>query len=175
MTTFDLALLILRLAVGLTFAAHGAQKAFGWWGGPGPARWLKSVHGMGFHPPALFAAVAVGGELIGGLALAFGFLTPIAAGVLAGVAVVITLQVHWSNGFFNSQGGFEFPFVLGAAALSVGLLSAGALSLDAALGLAFDAGFRALIVLIGLAGGFVALGLRGFFRPAIHSPLGRAR
>src|SRR3954453_11269008 len=105
MTNFDLALLILRLAVGLTFAAHGAQKAFGWWGGPGPARWLKSVHGMGFHPPALFAAAAVGGELIGGLALAFGFLTPIAAGVLAGVAGVVTIQVHWSNGVFKRPGG----------------------------------------------------------------------
>jgi len=73
MTTFDLALLVLRLVVGLTFAAHGAQKAFGWWQGPGPANWVKAIHRMGFHPPTFFAAASIFNELAGGLALALGF------------------------------------------------------------------------------------------------------
>src|SRR5437763_567049 len=134
MTTFDLALLILRLAVGLTFAAHGAQKAFGWWQGPGPARWLKAVHSMGFHPPALFAAAAILTELVAGLALALGFVTPLAAAVLVAQAIVISLTAHLANGFFSTRGGLEFPFVLGAASLAIGLLTAGAISLDGILG-----------------------------------------
>ena len=174
MTTFDLALLILRLAVGLTFAAHGAQKAFAWWGGPGPVRWLKAVHGMGFHPPALFAAASIGAELVAGLALALGFVTPLAADVLVAQAVAISVVAHLSKGFFSTNGGFEFPFVLGAAAMAIGLLGAGALSLDGLLQLEFAPGVRALLPLAGLLAGFVTLGLRGLARPATR-PLDRAR
>src|SRR5438552_18500397 len=111
MTTFDLALLILRLAVGLTFAAHGAQKAFGWWQGPGPARWLKAVHSMGFHPPALFAAAAILTELVAGLALALGFVTPLAAAVLVAQAIVITLTAHLANGVFSTRALVHVPVV----------------------------------------------------------------
>lgn len=173
MTVFDLALLFLRLAVGLTFAAHGAQKAFGWWEGPGPAKWLKAVHSMGFHPPALFAAASMGIELIGGLALAIGFMTPLAAAALVAQSVVIAVQAHLPNGFFSTKGGLEFPFVLGMAALAIGLLSPGVLSLDGPLGLAFDPATRAGLGLIGILGGFVTLGLRGLARP-VRRPLGRA-
>jgi len=175
MTIFDLALLALRLAVGLTFAAHGAQKAFGWWSGPGPANWLKAVHGMGFHPAGLFAAAAIEAELVGGLALALGFMTPVAAAILVGQAIVIIVQAHLANGFFSTRGGFEFPFVLGAAAMSVGLLSAGGLSLDALLGLETEPALRALAALIGLIGGFVVLGTRGLAMPSRDQPLGRPR
>src|SRR5438093_13334894 len=130
MSIFDLALLILRLAVGLTFVAHGAQKAFGWWQGPGPANWIKAVHRMGFHPPTLFAAASILAELVGGLALALGFMTPLAAAVLVGQAVVISVKAHLPNGFFSTRGGLEFPFVLGMASLAIGLLTPGAISLD---------------------------------------------
>jgi len=174
MSTLDLALLILRLAVGLTFAAHGAQKAFGWWGGPGPAGWLKAVHGMGYHPPALFAAAAIVAELGGGLALALGFMTPLAAAILVAQAVVISVQVHLPHGFFSTKGGLEFPFVLGATSMAVGLVGAGALSLDALLQLDFATGVRAGLALAGLLAGFIALGLRGLARPA-RRPLDRAR
>jgi putative oxidoreductase len=174
MANFDLALLVLRLAVGLTFAAHGAQKAFGWWEGPGPARWLNAVRGMGFHPPALFAAAAIGAELVAGLALALGFLTPIAAAVLIAQAVVISVQVHLPNGFFSTKGGLEFPFVLGAASLSIGLLSAGAFSIDSLVGLDLAPGMHALLVLAGLAGGFIVLALRGLLSRPAQQPIGRA-
>jgi putative oxidoreductase len=174
MSNFDLALLILRLAVGLTFAAHGAQKAFGWWEGPGPARWLKAVHGMGFHPPALFAAAAIGAELVAGLALALGFVTPLAAAVLVAQAVVISVQVHLPKGFFSTKGGLEFPFVLGAASMSIGLLAAGAFSLDALFGLEILPGVRALLALAGLAGGFVVLGVRDLVRRPLRRPVNRA-
>src|SRR4051812_50230462 len=89
MSTFDAAVLLLRLGVGLTFAAHGAQKAFGWWGGPGRERWRGAIAGMGFRPVALFAYASILAELVAGLLLAAGLLTPVAAaGLLAPAGVL---------------------------------------------------------------------------------------
>lgn len=177
MTAFDLGVLILRLAIGLTFAAHGAQKAFGWWRGPGPANWMKAVHGMGFHPPGLFAAASIGAELVAGLMLALGFITPVAAAVLVAQAIVISIQAHLSHGFFSKEGGFEFPFVLGAGTFAVGLLGAGSWSLDALFGVEFPANARAVLLLAGLAGGCLVLAMRGALSPAARASrrgLGRA-
>jgi putative oxidoreductase len=174
MTTFDLALLILRLAVGLTFAAHGAQKAFGWWGGPGPANWIKAIHRMGFHPPTLFAAGSILNELAGGLALALGFVTPLAAALVIAQSVVIVMKAHWANGFFSTNGGIEFPLVIGMAAMSIALLSPGAFSLDAVLGLGFEPATRALIALLGLAAGFAALAIPRLIPAPANRPLRRA-
>ena len=174
MTTFDLALLLLRLVVGLTFAAHGAQKAFGWWQGPGPANWLKAIHRMGFHPPAFFAAASIFNELAGGLALALGFATPLAAAILIAQSVVIVRRAHWQNGWFSTRGGIEFPFVLGVAAMAIGLLSPGAISIDALLGLGFETATRALLVLLGLAGGFATLAFPRLIPVPASRPLRRA-
>src|SRR5258705_9385140 len=103
MSTSDIALLILRLGIGLTFAAHGAQKAFGWWGGPGPERWAGAVAGMGFRPVSVFTYASIAAELGGGLLLAAGFLTPVAVAILVAQSIVIIFQVHWQHGFFNTQ------------------------------------------------------------------------
>src|SRR5262245_964119 len=138
MNPIDLALLILQLGVGLTFAAHGAQKAFGWWGGPGLAGWEGAMAHMGFRPARLFAVVSAGVELVGGLFLAAGFLTPLAAAALLAQTVVIIGQVHWAHGFFNTRSGIEFPLLLGIGAAAVGLGGPGALSVDVALGLAVE-------------------------------------
>jgi putative oxidoreductase len=176
MPAFDLGVLILRLAIGLTFAAHGAQKAFGWWRGPGPAKWMKAVHGMGFHPPALFAAASIGGELVAGLMVALGFVTPVAAAVLVAQSIVISVQAHLSNGFFSTQGGFEYPFVLGAGALAVGLIGAGSWSLDGLFRLGFAPGIGALLLAAGVAAGCLTLAARGLFSPvgrSVRPPLGR--
>ncbi len=83
MDTIDLSLLILQLGIGLTFAAHGAQKVFGWWGGPGLAGWEGAMAHMGFRPAKLFALASALTELVGGLLLAVGLLTPLAAAALA--------------------------------------------------------------------------------------------
>ena len=174
MTTFDLALLLLRLVVGLTFAAHGAQKAFGWWQGPGPANWLKAVHRMGFHPPTFFAAASIFNELAGGLALALGFATPLAAAILVAQSVVIVFKAHWQNGYFSTRGGFEFPFLLGVAAIAIGLLSPGAISVDALLRLGFEPSTRALVALLGLAGGFSTLAFPRLIPKPAARPLRRA-
>ncbi|MGH2466271.1 MAG: DoxX family protein [Candidatus Limnocylindrales bacterium] len=159
MDTFDIAFLLLRLVAGLTFAAHGAQKAFGWWGGPGFAGWQGAMEHMGFRPVRLFALISVLVELVGGIALAVGFLTPLAAALVLAQTVVIIGQVHWPHGFFNSKSGYEFPLQLGAIALAIGLAGAGAASVDAALGLEIGDNVRIILLALGAVAGVVSLAL----------------
>jgi len=153
----DLGLLLLRLGVGLTFAAHGAQKAFGWWKGPGWTGWQAVVERMGFRPVRLFAALSVGAELLGGLSLALGILTPFAATILIGQAVVIILKAHLPRGFWNRDNGFEFPLALAAGAVAIGLTGPGAVSVDGLAGLSFGDDVRLGLVLVGIVGGAIAL------------------
>src|SRR3954452_17775623 len=115
----DIALLVLRLAIGLIFAAHGAQKVFGWWSGPGMTGWRGAMEHMGIRPAAFWAPMSAGVELIGGLLLAVGLFTPFAAAALVAQSIVIIAQVHWQKGFFNGKGGYEYPLTLGAAALAI--------------------------------------------------------
>ncbi|HET7031390.1 MAG TPA: DoxX family protein, partial [Candidatus Limnocylindrales bacterium] len=133
MDTTDLGLLVLRLAVGLTFAAHGAQKAFGWWGGSGWMGWHAVMARLGFRPPAVFGAISIAAELVGGGLLAVGFLTPLAALILIGQGVVIIAKSHWARGFWNRDNGFEFPLALLAGTIAIALIGPGGASLDARL------------------------------------------
>lgn len=126
-------LLILRVVVGAIFFAHGAQKLFGWFGGRGFAAEKAMMTGLGLRPAWLFAAFNTLGEFLGGLGLAAGFLTPFAAVGAMGTMIVAVAKVHWAKGFFNSEGGFEFPLTLAAAAFVIGLTGPGGYSLDAAL------------------------------------------
>jgi putative oxidoreductase len=101
-------LLLIRVVLGGIMAAHGSQKLFGWFGGPGLAGtegWLES---MGFKPARLHAVVVGLAEFGGGALLALGLLTPLGAAAIAGVMFVAIATVHWSNGFFNGSGGYEF-------------------------------------------------------------------
>ena len=157
MNTIDISLLILQVGVGLTFAAHGAQKVFGWWGGPGLAGWEGAMEHMGFRPAKLFAVTSAFAEFGGGLLLAVGLLTPLAAAMLVAQSVVIIGHVHWSNGFFNSQSGIEFPLLLGLGAAAVGLGGGSAISVDPFIGLALEPAVRVVLVVAGVAAGLVAL------------------
>ena len=159
MNPIDLSLLILQLGVGLTFAAHGAQKAFGWWGGPGLAGWEGAMQHMGFRPARLFAIVSAGVELVGGLLLAVGFLTPFVAAVLLAQTVVIIGQVHWAHGFFNSKSGIEFPLLLGVGAAAVGFGGPSAVSVDAILGIALAPSVTGLVLALGLLAGIATLAI----------------
>jgi putative oxidoreductase len=155
--SIDLAILLIRLGVGLTFAAHGAQKAFGWWGGPGMTGWRGAITSMGFRPVALFAALSVLAELVGGLMLAAGILTPAAAAVLVSQSIVMIFKVHWPHGFFSSKGGFEFPLLLAVGAVAVGVAGPGQVSLDQLIKLEPTATVRAGALVIGALGGLVSL------------------
>ena len=157
MNTADLGLLILRVVVGLTFAAHGAQKAFGWWGGSGWAGWLAVMDRMGFRPGSIFAAVSIAAELGAGLALAVGFLTPLAATLLIGQSAVIIGKAHWPRGFWNRDNGFEFPLSLAAGVVAILLIGPGAISVDEAAGLAISDTVRLWLLVVGLLGGAVSI------------------
>jgi putative oxidoreductase len=161
----DLGLVLLRLVVGLTFAAHGAQKAFGWWAGPGYPGWTGALQSMGWRPAPLWALVSVGAELLAGLLFALGFLTPLAAAALIGQSVVIVFSVHWPKGFWNTKGGWEFPTSLAAAAIAICLIGPGAVSLDAALGLAVAQPVRLGLAAVGLLGGSAALAIKRLAAP----------
>jgi putative oxidoreductase len=130
-----LGLLILRLVVGLTLAAHGAQKLFGWFGGPGMTGWTQAVTKLRIRPAQPWAWVAALSEFGGGLLLALGFLSPIGSLAIAGAMVVAIATVHFPRGFFVTKGGYEFNLTLIAAVTALALTGPGAYSLDAALGI----------------------------------------
>jgi putative oxidoreductase len=166
----DLGLVILRLVVGITFMGHGAQKAFGWWNGPGLAGWRGAIRHMGFQPVELFVALSIGAELVGGGLLALGLFTPLAASILIGQLVVIISKAHLPKGFWNTKGGYEYPFALGAAVVAIAFIGSGAISLDRLLGLAWSDPIRAGFLLIGLLGGLLALGASRVLQPtAAHA------
>jgi putative oxidoreductase len=157
MTTMDVALLVLRLVAGLTFAIHGAQKTFGWWGGSGFAGWEAVMVRMGFRPVAPFAIISALAELLGGLLLAVGLATPLAAAVLVAQTVVIIAAAHWKRGFFNRDNGYEFPLSLGAGIVAILLGGAGRVSLDAAIGFDPSQEVRVGLLVVGVLAGSLAL------------------
>jgi len=126
---------IVRLALGAIFIAHGAQKVLGWWGGLGFSGTIDAFAKQGM-PPAFTILVMIG-EFFGGLGVFFGALTRIAA---LGPAIVMAgaiATVHWKNGFFvnwfNVPGrghGIECNLAYLAMALSLVFTGAGPLSLD---------------------------------------------
>ena len=132
----DLGLLALRLTLGAVFLAHGAQKAFGAFGGPGFAGATGFIGSLGFRPARLWAGLAVGGELVAGVLFVAGLLTPLAGLLVLATMAVAIAKVHGPKGFFNQNGGFEYNLVLIIAALAVAALGPGAFSLDHVLGLA---------------------------------------
>ncbi|WP_018649422.1 MULTISPECIES: DoxX family protein [Thioalkalivibrio] len=124
---------LVRITAGLLLIPHGAQKLFGWFGGHGLTGTAEYFGGtLGFEPGLLFALAAGIIEVFGGLLLALGLLTrPVALVVAAFLAVTIT--VHWSSGFFWTEGGFEFPLMWTLVALAIFFRGGGRWSLDAAL------------------------------------------
>lgn len=130
----DLALLVLRLVVGLLFAAHGAQKLFGVLGGGGLEGTAGMFDSIGLRPGWLQARAAGTAELVGGLLIALGLFTPFAAAALIAVMVAAIVTVHAPNGIWNTNQGYEFNLVLIAAVFALAGIGAGAWSLDNALG-----------------------------------------
>jgi putative oxidoreductase len=100
----DVSLLILRVVVGIIFAAHGAQKLFGAFGGMGLAETVKMMGPLG--------CLVTIGEFFGGLGLIVGFLTRFSAASLIVIMIGAIALVHGKNGFFLDKGGFEYNLAL---------------------------------------------------------------
>src|ERR1700679_830804 len=115
----NIGLLILRVVLGLTLASHGTQKLFGWFGGPGLTGTANFLASLGFPPGRRHALMAGFSELGGGLLLALGLLTPLGAVAAISVMVVAVLTVHIKNGFFATNGGFEFNLLVASSALTL--------------------------------------------------------
>jgi putative oxidoreductase len=148
-----LGLTALRAAVGATFVAHGTQKLFGWFDGPGLDGMAHGLESMGIRPGKRNAVIAGVSETAGGAMLATGFLTPVGAAAAIGVMDQAVRSVHLSKGFFNTEGGYEFNLALGAAAFALADTGPGAWSVDRALGWKLHGPVWALAALAaGLAG-----------------------
>ncbi len=116
----DLGLLALRLGVGSTLAAHGAQKLFGWFGGGGIEGTAAGMEAMGFHPSRQSAVLAGLGETGDGILLALGLATPV-GGAAAASTMVAAGAVHRPAGFFATKGGYEYTGVLGLAGTALAI------------------------------------------------------
>ena len=128
--------LFLRIVLGAIMSGHGAQKAFGWWGGPGRAGTIGLTRSQRFRTPVLAAIALTTCELGGGILMMLGLGTPFAAFAIASVMVTAVALVHWSKGFWVANGGFEFNLLIYAAAVALAATGGMRFSLDNAIGIA---------------------------------------
>jgi putative oxidoreductase len=171
----ELGLIVLRATVGLLFIGHGAQKLFGWFGGHGPDGTAQLFESVGLRPGHALAYAAGAAEVLGGLSIALGLLTPAGAALLTAVMLTAVWTVHRANGLWNTDGGFEYNLVLVAALFALSAVGAGDWSLDQALGLDLaGAGWAIAELAAGLAGAVLAVASPRFMRrePGAARPVG---
>jgi putative oxidoreductase len=162
------------MIIGGLFIGHGTQKLFGWFGGPGLAGTGQMMDSLKLHPPRRNALAAGVTETAGGTLLAAGLATPLAAAGLIGVMITAIRTVHWKNGPWAANGGYEFNLVLIAALLGLVDGGPGDLSLDRALEI-HDTGPKWAIGALALGAATsaltVELGRRSANKVAGESPL----
>ncbi|MFC0105944.1 DoxX family protein [Kibdelosporangium aridum] len=124
----DVGLLLLRACLGLTMAGHGAQHLFGWFGGVGLTATGKSFSANGYPSADVMAVIAGVSELLGGLGLAFGLLTPLAAAAVIGT-MINAAAVKWPGGYFLPKG-MEYEFALAVSAAALALTGPGRIAVD---------------------------------------------
>jgi putative oxidoreductase len=117
---WSVALLILRITVGVILVAHGSQKLFGWFGGQGLAATMQSMVGGPF-----FGLLVAVGECFGGLGILVGVLSRFSA--VANILIMLgaIAFVHGRNGFFLSEKGFEYNWAIIGLLLPIALLGPG--------------------------------------------------
>jgi putative oxidoreductase len=156
----DIALLVLRVVVGLFFAGHGAQKLFGSFGGHGLAGTAGFMESLGMTPGRRHATAAGAAEFVGGILLVLGLITPLGSALVIAVMVVAIATVHVKNGPWVTDGGFEYNAVLIAAAFALAGAGPGEISLDDLIGWMPDitgTGWAFLALAAGVLGGLGAI------------------
>ncbi|WP_223589552.1 DoxX family protein [Pseudomonas sp. A-R-19] len=123
-------LTVLRIVVGIVFAAHGSQKLFGAFGGYGLAGTAQYMESLGLTPGYLMATLAGGTEFFAGLALIIGLLVRPAALGLIFLSLVAIFTVHISHGLFMANNGYEFALALLGGSIAVLIEGAGKFSAD---------------------------------------------
>jgi putative oxidoreductase len=166
MIAMDVALLILRIVVGLYVAAHGAQKLFGWFNGPG----LKGAEGflggmLGFRPASFWAPAVSVAEVGGGLLLVVGLFNPLGAIGIMASQLTATVVVHWAKGPWGSEGGYEQTLTNLAVAVAVAIAGPGRYSLDRLFGISLPVWFSVAVAIIALVGVLIAIGTRRVAAP----------
>ena len=126
--------LLLRATVGGFFIGHGVQKLFGWFGGSGLEGTAEGFEQLGLRPAKANAVAAGLAETGGGALMVVGLETPLAAALLTATMLTAIKTVHFKNGPWAAEGGYEYNVVMIAAALAIADLGPGPLSLDAARG-----------------------------------------
>ena len=130
-TSATWAMLPLRLTLGVIFIAHGAQKVFGTWEGPGLRAFMNFPPPYPFMRPAwLWMGAAAVAELLGGILVLLGLFTRFGAFLIACVMLTAMLGVHWSKGFFVSSMGIEYSLALLGMALALLIAGGGQASAD---------------------------------------------
>ncbi len=125
----NMALLILRLGLGIIFFAHGAQKAFGLFSGPGINGFSGMLANLGFWPSIFWAYLAAYVEFLGGLFVILGIFPRISSGLILILIIVATAKVHLSKGLFLANGGFEYNLLITCVSAALVILGSGRFSL----------------------------------------------
>ncbi len=153
MEAVDLGLLVLRVLVGVTFSLHGFQKLFGWFGGGGPSATASWFRSLGFGDGRVAALMAGASEVGGGLGLALGLLTPVAAAAMIGTMTTAAFVNNAAKGFWSAGNGWELNGYLIVVPFSVTITGPGAYSLDAVVGFEGLSGPIAAIIVLAVGVG----------------------
>jgi len=165
----SVALLVLRVVVGALFAGHGSQKLFGWFKGHGLRGTASFFESAGLTPGVPLAFLAGAAEFAGGLLLGFGLFLPVACLLLVAVMAVAIATVHWKNGVWASDGGFEFPLVMAAVAFAVTATGAGRYSLDELFGIDWASlNWAIAATVVGVVGALVSVAIARIISHRTH-------
>lgn len=154
--SYQSALSLIRVLVGLLFVAHGTQLLLGWFGGTGLAGTIQLTAMLGLRPAPFWGLMAALGQFGGGLLLMLGLLHPLGALAIMGAMLVAILKVHLPHGFWIANGGLEYALLLFLLAGILGLAGPGLYALDNHLSLrlprpiSFWAGLGAMILVVGI-------------------------
>jgi putative oxidoreductase len=169
----DLGLLIVRTAFGLCLAAHGAQKAFGWFGGPGLNGATGFFGSLGLRPPRFWATTAAVAEVGGGLLIALGLLGPVGPALALAVMIAAAWLEHRAHGFWVTDGGIEYPALTGAVAIALALTGFGQYALDRMLDLGpRDTKFVVAALILAVIGAVASIATTRLTRQPIRAPAG---
>jgi len=163
MDSLDISLLILRSACGASIAYHGYNKVFGAGGLSGTASWFGSI---GMKWPKLQARMAAGTEIVAGLLLVIGFLTPLAGAAIVALMIVAIVTVHGKVGYFIflPNGGWEYTALIAVVGVSLSLSGPGRISIDHLLGMSPELSLSLGAIALGMTGAFCHLVI-SFRRP----------